>query len=225
MSRPRVRILCLALGVAASRLPAQTMSIEEYEPKSTLVVPEHKPSTRSTPSSTSTTTRTATCRRAEAAQLVADMDRINMRVMVNLSGAQGAEFEKGYRNLPGRYPGRFVVFANLDYKGIETPGWGERAAAQLDEDVRHGARGLKIFKNLGLSVDDASGPARAGRRPAARPGLGQVRRARHPGADPLRASRAPSSSRRTSTTSAGWSSSSFPSAPARPRSTRPSSRS
>jgi predicted TIM-barrel fold metal-dependent hydrolase len=93
----------------------------------------------------------------EAARLVADMDRLNMRVMVNLSGSQGAEFETGYKNLAGRYPGRFVVFANLDYKGIEAPGWGARAAAQLAEDVRHGAHGLKIFKDLGLSVKDASG--------------------------------------------------------------------
>ena len=61
--------------------------------------------------------------------------------MVNLSGGQGAEFEKGYRNLPGRYPGRFIVFANLDFEGIEKPGWGERAAAQLEQDVKHGARG------------------------------------------------------------------------------------
>ena len=77
-----------------------------------------------------------------------------MRVMVNLSGDQGAEFEKGYRNLPGRYPSRFVVFANLDFKGLGDAGWTERAVAQLGEDYKHGARGLKIFKNLGLSVVD-----------------------------------------------------------------------
>ena len=80
-----------------------------------------------------------------------------MRVMVNLSGGQGAELETGYRNLPGRYPGRFIVFANLDYKGIDTPGWTERAVTQLEKDVQHGAHGLKIFKDLGLSVKDSKG--------------------------------------------------------------------
>ncbi len=156
--RLRTRFL-VALGVvsASSRLPAQTMSIEEYEPKSTLVVPEHKPQRAKYPFIDVHNHQDRSMSAADAARLVADMDRINLRVMVNLSGSQGTEFEKGYRNLPGRYPGRFIVFANLNYSGIETPGWGERAAAQLAEDVRHGAHGLKIFKDLGLSVTDASG--------------------------------------------------------------------
>ncbi len=85
------------------------------------------------------------------------MDRINLRVMVNLSGGSGEELEKGLRHLAGRYPGRFVAFANVDYAGIETPGWGERAAARLADDVRRGAKGLKIYKNLGMTVNDGTG--------------------------------------------------------------------
>ncbi|HTY40838.1 MAG TPA: amidohydrolase family protein [Thermoanaerobaculia bacterium] len=149
-------VLALA-GGAAGPAAAQTMSIEEYEPKSTLVVPEHHPPRAKYPFIDVHNHQDRDISAADAAALVQDMDRINLRVMVNLSGGQGAEFEKGYRNLAGRYPGRFVVFANLDYAGIEQPGWGERAAAQLERDYRNGARGLKIFKNLGLTVTDASG--------------------------------------------------------------------
>ncbi len=157
--RPRTRALLLALaaGVVAAGAAAQTMSIEEYEPKSTLVVPEHKPSHAKYPFIDVHNHQDRDMSAQDAARLVADMDRIHLRVMVNLSGGQGAEFEKGYRNLPGRYPGRFAVFANLDFDGIEKPGWGERAAAQLERDYRNGARGLKIFKNLGLTVTDAGG--------------------------------------------------------------------
>ncbi len=155
LSRLLLALCVAAPGAAAAR--AQTMSIEEYEPKSTLVVPEHHPSGAKYPFIDVHNHQDTDISAPDAARLVADMDRIHMRVMVNLSGDSGAEFEKGYRNLAGRYPGRFVVFANLDYAGLGAAGWGERAAAQLGEDVKHGARGLKIYKDLGLSVVDASG--------------------------------------------------------------------
>ena len=133
------------------------MSVEEYEPKSTLVVPEHHPQKAKYPFIDVHNHQGRDMTAEEAAKLVADMDRINLRVMVNLSGGSGEEFEKGRRNLAGRYAGRFVSFANVDYVGIETPGWGQRAAARLAEDVRRGARGLKIYKNLGMTLNDASG--------------------------------------------------------------------
>ncbi|MFY9549866.1 MAG: amidohydrolase family protein [Thermoanaerobaculia bacterium] len=151
------RPLLLLLLCSAAALFGQEMTIEEYEPKSTLVVPEHHPQRAKYPFIDVHNHQDRDISAEEAAKLLADMDRINLRVMVNLSGGRGAELEKGYRNLPGRYPGRFVVFANLDFSGIETPGWGERAAAQLAEDVRHGAKGLKIFKNLGMTTTDARG--------------------------------------------------------------------
>ena len=153
----RAALPVLAAALAAASLRAQTMSIEDYDPKSTLVVPEHKPARAKYPFVDVHNHQDRDMSAAEAAQLVADMDRINLRVMVNLSGGQGAEFEKGYRNIAERYPGRFIVFANPDYAGIEKPGWGAAAAAQLERDYKAGARGLKIFKNLGLTVTDASG--------------------------------------------------------------------
>ena len=151
-----VWLMCLA-ALWPLAAPGQTMSVEEYEPKSTLVVPEHHPAAAKYPFIDVHNHQDTDITAADAARLVADMDRIHMRVMVNLSGGQGAELERGYRNLAGRHPGRFVVFANLDYTGFDTPGWGERAAAQLERDVKAGARGLKIFKDLGLSVKDSRG--------------------------------------------------------------------
>ena len=137
--------------------PGATMSIEEYDPKSTLVVPEHHPQKAKYPFIDVHNHQDRDISAEGAAKLVSEMDRIGMRVMVNLSGSRGEEFVKGQRNLAGRYPGRFVVFANLDFAGIEQPGWGERAAEQLAKDVAAGARGLKIYKNLGMTVVDASG--------------------------------------------------------------------
>ncbi len=144
--------VCLAAALAA-----QTMTIEDYDPKSTLVVPEHHPQKAKYPFVDVHNHQDRDISAADAARLVSEMDRIGMRVMVNLSGGQAAELVKGKANLAGRYPGRFVVFANVDFAGIEQPGWGERAAAQLARDYEAGARGLKIYKSLGMATTDASG--------------------------------------------------------------------
>ncbi len=56
---------------------------------------------------------------------------------------------------------RMAYFANVDWDGIDDPGWGKREADRLERAVREGARGIKIFKNLGLGVrlkDPEKGP-------------------------------------------------------------------
>ena len=50
-----------------------------------------------------------------------------------------------------------VCFANLDFRGGVGPGFGERAARQLEQDVAAGAAGLKFFKNFGIDVRDRRG--------------------------------------------------------------------
>ncbi|MFN9784292.1 MAG: amidohydrolase family protein, partial [Sphingobacteriales bacterium] len=51
----------------------------------------------------------------------------------------------------------FIVFANVDWSGVGNPGWAEKAAGQLEQDVKNGAKGLKVYKNLGFSVKDKDG--------------------------------------------------------------------
>ena len=153
----------LAAGTAPARAqapwptPVPQLTVEEYEPKSTLVVPGDEVKRAKFPFIDVHNHQDRDQSEAAVAKLVADMDGLNMRVMVNLSGGQGDELVKGLKNLKGRYPKRFVVFANLDFTGIDQPGWGERAAAQLEKDVKNGAQGLKIFKNLGMTVKDSAG--------------------------------------------------------------------
>ena len=134
-----------------------TMSIEEYDPKSTLVVPEHPRQRAKFPFIDVHSHQRGQMSEEDARKLVADMDRINMRVMVNLSGGSGAALQTSLASLAGRHPKRFVAFANVDLRGIDDPQFGERAAQQLEQDVRNGAAGLKIYKNLGMTLTDASG--------------------------------------------------------------------
>jgi predicted TIM-barrel fold metal-dependent hydrolase len=86
------------------------------------------------------------------------MDALHLQVLVNLSGGSGARLVDGLKIIAGSpAPDRMVLFANLDFGDVDQPGYGQRAAARLEADIRAGARGLKIFKNLGLSLKRASG--------------------------------------------------------------------
>lgn len=157
MSRSRLTAPALGLLALCAAAPAgaQEMTVEAYEPRSTLVVPEH-PVTRAKFPFIDVHNHQRP--NADAAELVREMDRLNMAVMVNLSGGSGEQLARQVENLKGKEPRRFLVFANLDFEGIDEPGWGERAAAQLERDVREGgAQGLKIFKNLGLDLKDSRG--------------------------------------------------------------------
>jgi len=151
-----MRAAVLAGLLAALPAAAQTMSIEDYEPKSTLVVPEHSVTRAKYPFIDVHNHQNIGMSSEDLDRLVKSMDALNMRVMVNLSGTSGAPLANGVRTAE-RYPGRLLVFANLDFSGIDEPGWGGRAVAQLEADVKAGAKGLKIFKNFGMTVKDAKG--------------------------------------------------------------------
>jgi 5-methyltetrahydropteroyltriglutamate--homocysteine methyltransferase len=77
--------------------------------------------------------------------------------MANLTGRWGDDLKRQIETYEGRFPGRFYTFANVDWRGVGEPGFGERAEREFEESVRAGARGLKVFKNLGLQVRDRSG--------------------------------------------------------------------
>jgi predicted TIM-barrel fold metal-dependent hydrolase len=143
---------------APAPAPVPSLTFEEYEPKSTLIVPEHLVTRARYPFiDVHSHQRTASMTAEDVDKLVAEMDKLNMGVMVNLSGGSGDSFRQGLARLRERHPGRFVQFANVDFSKIDEPGFGEAAARQLEADVRAGAQGLKIFKNLGMFTKDASG--------------------------------------------------------------------
>ncbi len=158
-SLPMTAALPACLWLASIQpAPAQEMSFEEYEPRSTLVVPEN-PVTRARFPFIDAHNHLFGPRLSPDGvdEIVRQMDELNMAVMVNLSGGNGEQLKRTVKALETRYPDRFVVFASPSYDGIDDPGYPARTAAQLEEDFRHGARGLKIFKNLGMRVEDGRG--------------------------------------------------------------------
>ncbi len=132
------------------------MGFEEYNPTPTVVLPKNEVTKAKFPfiDVHSHQSRMAT---QDLSGLIADMDQMNMGIMVNLSGRSGTALQGAITNIKDHYPNRFVVFANVNFDQVGTPGWSEKAAAQLEADVKNGAKGLKIFKSLGLRNKDING--------------------------------------------------------------------
>ena len=135
---------------------ASKMDFEQYNPPSTLVVPGKKISKARFPF-IDVHNHQFRMPEMDLKTLVKDMDALNMKVMVNLSGQSGESLKRSVANVKEHYPKRFIVFANVDFKNVGEAGWGENAAKQLEEDVKNGANGLKIYKSLGFSVTDRNG--------------------------------------------------------------------
>jgi len=146
----------MAIAISASGQSNAKMDFESYNPPSTLVVPEHKV-TRAKYPFIDVHNHQFDMPEKDLGILIKDMDRLNMQVLVNLSGESGNRIRKSVANIKEHYPKRFIVFANVDFDKVGEPGWGDRAAKQLEEDVKNGANGLKVYKNLGFSVVDVNG--------------------------------------------------------------------
>jgi predicted TIM-barrel fold metal-dependent hydrolase len=95
--------------------------------------------------------------RVDPKELVERMDRLNIKTIVILTGMWGEELQKIIDTMVKPYPGRFMVFEQYDWSKINEPNFGDLMVKQLDDSVARGARGLKVLKELGLGVRDASG--------------------------------------------------------------------
>jgi predicted TIM-barrel fold metal-dependent hydrolase len=130
-------------------------SIVDYDPNSMLVTEEHLVPSAKFPVVDIHSHQRATAENMGA--LIAEMDALNLQVLVNLSGRSGEELRERVETIRnGPYPDRFRVFANIEFDDVG-PGFGERAAAQLQADIEAGAIGLKIFKSLGMTNLKADG--------------------------------------------------------------------
>jgi predicted TIM-barrel fold metal-dependent hydrolase len=132
------------------------MDFETYNPVNTLVVPEHKLIKAKFPF-IDVHNHQWDMATQDLSILTKDMDKMNMKVMVNLSGRGGDELKKMIANIKDHQPKRFIVFTNINFNGIGEEGWTDKAVKELEANIKNGANGLKIFKNLGFSVKDKSG--------------------------------------------------------------------
>ncbi len=135
---------------------AQEISFESYNPPSTLVVPQNEIKRAKFPF-IDVHSHQGKMGTQDLSELISHMDRLNMGIMVNLSGGSGERLKLAVENVKKNFPNRFVVFANVDFEGASDAEWTQRAVSQLEEDVKNGAKGLKVFKSLGLRNKDDKG--------------------------------------------------------------------
>ena len=90
-------------------------------------------------------------------QVVDIMDQTNVKLIVIPTGMWGEKLQRVIDAMVKPYPGRFVVFSEIDWSKINDPQFGEEMVQQLDDSVARGARGLKILKDFGLGVRRKSG--------------------------------------------------------------------
>ena len=94
-------------------------------------------------------------------EFVRIMDEQNIAVCVSLDGGLGEDFAEHAKYLWTKYRDRFLIFANVDWRGTgreaepatwdcQRPDFGRRMALALADAKRRGASGLKVFKQLGL---------------------------------------------------------------------------
>ena len=143
------------------------MDIEDYSPISTLVVPQN-PKTRSKFPFIDVHSHHWNMPIMNLDNLIEEMDSLNMKYQINLSGSGLAVFSgkqdlmdlnlsKSINNVKKNYPERFGVFVNLDLSKIGRKDFKLNTEKHLLNASKIGATGLKIYKNLGLNLKDGEG--------------------------------------------------------------------
>ena len=85
-------------------------------------------------------------------------DEHGIETSVNLDGGWDGELEATLERYDRAHPDRFVTFCQLDWsRAAGGDGFGEELAASLRRSAAAGARGLKVWKTLGLGFRDSAG--------------------------------------------------------------------
>ena len=137
----------------------EDLRLSEFRPRSELVVDAH-PVERARFPAIDAHNHLGYCRTPEdVTRTVAEMDAAGVKAMIDLDGNVFRPLADELRLVRDAHPGRFCVLTALPWQDEMAEGgdFGARLAARLRQAVREGARGLKIFKELGLRHRDAAG--------------------------------------------------------------------
>ncbi len=149
-------LLIVFWGIGKIQYRLNVMDVEEYEPVSTLKVPQHLLTHARFPF-IDVHNHQWIMPVQNLDNLTAEMDSLNMGVMVNLSGFRGKFLEWSLDNVKNNHPNRFVIFLNINFENLDDDGWPDETLAMMGEAVKQGAVGLKVYKGLGLTDKDNNG--------------------------------------------------------------------
>ena len=139
------------------------MDIEEYSPRSTLIIPENIITKAKYPF-VDVHNHIWNMPIKDLSDMVKEMDEMNMGFIINLSGSgigtqalRNEYFSKSISNIKDNFPNRFGLFVNVDFERIDEEGFTQMNVDMIKDAVSRGAMGLKIYKSLGLTSKDAIG--------------------------------------------------------------------
>ena len=178
LKRPLLYLLVAAVvltaiaGIATKIFPSKLrdLPLDQFRPRSMLRVEEHRLAQAKFP--VIDVHVHPRLRLRHSSQLLDDfvklMDKMNIAMCVSLDGGLGEQFIEHRDFLWTKYRNRWVIFANVDWRGqgkandpaswdCQRPDFAARIARQLAEAKQAGASGLKVFKDLGLSYHNPDG--------------------------------------------------------------------
>ncbi len=83
-------------------------------------------------------------------ELLAVMDRKNLKTLINTTGGPGAGVRQSVERFDKAHPGRFITYTEPWYSRITESGYAKMQADAIEKAHQDGAHGLKILKTLGL---------------------------------------------------------------------------
>ena len=150
---------CSRQNAEKNREQEQVMKLQDYDPVSKLVVKRTDIKRAKMPVidvHTHIGTRVATDVN-NVAKLVETMDRLNFRMLFDLSADFGEGFNVSIKNLYEAYPDRFTVLCKINRLTLYDDDFAQKTTAYIRECHKRGARGLKFNSAKSLEGLSTSG--------------------------------------------------------------------
>jgi hypothetical protein len=152
--------------VGATLVPDLDQPLSRYRPRARLTLPEHQVDTARFPAIDAHSHLGRWLSQwagRDGEWLVPDVEpwlehmaSYNVHGFVNLDGRWGEELRANLEHFDERHPQRIATFCHVDWSLLTGPGAQDALAANLADSAAAGACGVKVWKDLGLHVRDAS---------------------------------------------------------------------
>jgi len=128
-----------------------TLPLSDFQPRSSLVTPVHEIAQARFPAIDYHNHLDA----LEPADILRTLDACGIEQIVNITMKTGDEALAILDKFRRADPHRFSTIGWMDWTGVDRPDFVARACDTLERLAEHGARGIKFWKDLGLTVRDA----------------------------------------------------------------------
>lgn len=148
------------VGLRKAGIPLGDMNLHDYHPRPMLRVIEHYVEKPKFPvvDIHNHSEWQGSWQVTDVPQLVDEMDKAGVVARVDLDGGNGDRLLQHLDTFRTRWPDRFAIFASLEWdKHLIHDDFGERMARELKRSAEAGAEGLKVWKELGLTLKDNRG--------------------------------------------------------------------